>query len=58
MIIKEKSFQSRSDLNSFIDRKKLQTARAYEEIDAKALDEILKASKGPSRITIIIFKDR
>jgi hypothetical protein len=57
MIIKEKSFQSRSDLNSFIDLKKLQNARAYEDIDAKALDEILKASKGPSRITIIIFKD-
>ena len=58
MIIKEKVFQTRSEFNSFVDRKKLQTARAYEEIDAKALDEILKTSKGQSRMTIIIFKDR
>ena len=58
MIIKEKVFQTRSEFNSFIDRKKLQNARAYEDIDSKAIDEILKTIKGQSRITIIIFKDR
>ena len=58
MIIKEKVFQTRSEFNSFIERKKLQNSRAYEDIDSKAIDEILKTIKGQSRITIIIFKDR
>jgi hypothetical protein len=58
MIIKEKVFQTRSEFNSFVDRKKLQNARAYEDIDARAIEEILRAYKGQSRITVIIFKDR
>ena len=58
MIIKEKIFRNRSEFNSFVERKKLKNARAYEDIDSKAIDEILKASKGQSRMTIIIFKDR